>query len=454
MARQDSAYVSRAPAHIPIALYRWYVAQRAILKNASAVVGSTGLTSVIGAVYWLVAAHLFPANEVGLSAAAISAMTLTSTFSVLGFGTLLIGELPHHRESSGAMISTALLVSGSVGAALGIALTIGVPLVAPDLRVLRQSLGTVSIFAVGAGFASLGLVLDNAVIGLLRGELQLVRNIVLALSKLLLLVFAGIWLLHPPTLIIFATWVFGMIISVGVLTWYARTSLQAGGAYRPQWRLLRAHWGTALRHHALNLALQGASLILPLLVTALLGAELNASFYIAWMIANLVAVGPRALTVVLYAVGAADPGALAQKVRFTLRFSFLLAALPALVILAGAQLVLIVFGGDYAHQATMSLRLLSLGVFPLIIRDHYVTLRRLHQRILSTAAYIGAGCALECAAAYVGGRMGGLSGLCAGWLFAVCVEAVCMIPVVVRGALHRPHAPLTKTHQLGTAHSV
>ena len=454
MARHDSTYISRAPAHIPAALYRWYVAQRAILKNASAMVGSTGLTSVIGAMYWLVAAHMFAAKEVGLSAAAISAMTLISTFSALGFGTLLIGELPHHRESSGAMITTALLVSGSVGAALGFVITLGVPLVAPDLGILRQSFGTVSIFAVGAGFASLGLVLDNAVIGLLRGELQLVRNVVLAISKLLFLILAGIWLLNPPTLIIFATWVFGMIVSVGVLAWYGRAPLQAGGSYKPQWRVLQAHWGSALKHHALNLALQGASLVLPLLVTALLGAELNASFYIAWMIANLVAVGPRALTVVLYAVGAADPGALAQKVRFTLRFSFLLAALPILVILAGAQLILMVFGDAYAQQATMGLRLLSLGVFPLIIRDHYVTLRRLHRRILSTAYYIGVGCALEFVAAYVGGRVNGLTGLCAGWLFAVCVESVCMIPVVARGALARPDESRAKPPQFDTAQEV
>src|SRR5258707_502014 len=83
--------------------------------------------------------------------------------------------------------------------------------------------------------------------------------------------------------------------------------LGAGSPSLPSLHLLRLMGRAALSHHLLNLALQPPSLLLPVFVTVLLSAQLNAAFYIAWMVAGFVFIGPRSLAVVLYAISSREP---------------------------------------------------------------------------------------------------------------------------------------------------
>jgi Na+-driven multidrug efflux pump len=174
--------------------------------------------------------------------------------------------------------------------------------------------------------------------------------------------------------------------------------------------------------------------MLPILVTVLLTATVNASFYAAWMIANFVFVAPGALTMVLYAVGAADSSALARKTRFTLKLSLLAGGLACGVLLISAYQVLRLFGSVYAEQAGWSLRILALGVFPLIIKVHYVAICRVHGRVAGAALRMAAGGLLELVMAGIGAGLGGLPGLSVGWLAAVCVQAALTAPTVYKTA--------------------
>jgi hypothetical protein len=73
---------------------------RLLFTNTGSLVIATGLTSVVGFAYWWAAARLFTPEMVGLASALISAMTLIGTISVLGFRTLLTGELALHPGRS------------------------------------------------------------------------------------------------------------------------------------------------------------------------------------------------------------------------------------------------------------------------------------------------------------------------------------------------------------------
>ena len=98
---------------------------RDLLRNASSLAGTTGLTSVFGFVYWVVAAKSSAAGG-RYRSAAVSAMTLLGTVGEFGLGTMLIGELPKaHRGGAGYFAAT-LLASGLGSLVLGL----GFPLVA------------------------------------------------------------------------------------------------------------------------------------------------------------------------------------------------------------------------------------------------------------------------------------------------------------------------------------
>ena len=113
--------------------------------------------------------------------------------------------------------STALLLVGLVGGLAGILFAVIAPLVSLDFLPLRASIGSILIFAAGVSFTSITIVLDQALIGLLRGELQFWRNTLFAASKLAALITTGLALhssLFRGGVAIYATWALGNAISL------------------------------------------------------------------------------------------------------------------------------------------------------------------------------------------------------------------------------------------------
>ncbi|MFL5705410.1 MAG: lipopolysaccharide biosynthesis protein, partial [Ktedonobacteraceae bacterium] len=165
-------------------LYQWAKKNSVILVNAGSLVGTMAVTSVLGFAYWWLAARQFSPEAFGLASAAISAMTLLGTLGVMGLGTLLMGELPRQRGKEASLISTTLIVVGVVGSCFGLVFAAVAPYLSTDFQVLRTSMENVALFAVGVSLTAITIVLDQAMVGLLRGELQLWRNALFAGVKL------------------------------------------------------------------------------------------------------------------------------------------------------------------------------------------------------------------------------------------------------------------------------
>jgi O-antigen/teichoic acid export membrane protein len=423
---------------------------RLIVANASAMMGTMIVTSGLGALYWLLAARLFDPASVGLAGASISTMTLLGTAGMLGLGTLLIGELPRQPGEEVSFIATALLVSGLAGVVLGVAFAIIAPGVSPNLQALAASPLTVGLFALGVALTSITMVLDQALIGLLRGGLQLWRNAAFAVIKLGVLIGVAIELGGGRWLTIYWTWTIGNLVSLAGLAVFVawRWAGLRGHRLRPQPALLRRFGRAALGHHALNMALQLPGLALPVLVTSLLSATANAYYYAASIAAGPFFFGTLALVTALYAVGSRSPSALAQRLRFTFGLALAAGLAGNVVLFLGADLLLRLFGSGYAAQAGWTLRLLGLCIFPIIIKDHYVTLSRIHGRLAGTAILATAGGAVELGLAALGAILGGLPGLVLGWLAALLVEAALMAPTVYRAARGRGLAAETALETL------
>lgn len=403
-----------------------------IVANAASLVGTTAVTSVLGYVYWTAAAHRFAPADVGLAAAALSAAILLGTIGMLGFGTLLMAELPRHPGREGHLISTSLLLAGSAGLVLGVVFGVAARTLSPALAPLGAHPATVALFALGAALAAATLVLDQALVGLLRGELQFGRNALFAVVKLGALLLAGAWLANGGGITIYATWVVGQVVSLAVLAGLVARRGNVWHDVRPRRWNFRRVGQTALRHHALNLSVQAPSLALPVLVTVLLSATSNAYFYTAWMVASFVFVGPIALATALYASGSREPRAMGRRLRLTLGLSMLAGLLANGVLVIAAQRVLDLFGPGYAAQGALPLRILALAVFPLIVKDHYVTVCRIDDRIGRAALITAAGGVFELVLAGLGGVFGGLPGISAGYVVAVGVEAIAMLRPVYR----------------------
>ncbi len=393
------------------------------------------MTALLGFVYWWFVTRLFPLEAVGFASAIISAMQLLGTISVLGLGTLLIGELPRQPGNAGSLISGALIIVGGVAGGLGIAFAIFAPFLSADFLPLRANIGSVLLFALGVSLTTITVVFDQALIGLLRGELQLWRNLLFSIIKIVALFAISLWATLTTGLAIYTTWTIANGLSLlSIVVFFSLKRRWSSSIYRPQWKVLRKLGPAAIQHHILNLMLIAPVQILPIIVTAVLSVKANAWFYVALGLSGLSAIFPVALTTVLYAESVQRSDELMRKIRLTLSLSFVIGLLAALVLWFGASLILSLFGPSYAHEAQWCLRILSLEAFPVMIRNHYVAVRRIQDRTGSAILPIMIIGAFQLICAVIGAHLADLSGLSIGWLGADCVGAIYMLPVVLRVA--------------------
>jgi O-antigen/teichoic acid export membrane protein len=404
-----------------------------LLRNASSLLATTGVTSGLGFVFWAVAARLFSQQAVGYSSAAVSAMTLLGTIGMFGLGTVLIGELPRRRYGAG-LVSAALLTSGAGSLLLGLGFAIVAPFLSPRFENVVGTPIEAGLFIVGVTATGVTLVFDQATIGLMRGGLQLSRNVVFAVAKLLALPVLAIVMRNEFGDGITLCWAAGIAVSlIPVAIWSRIRGTHI--IFRPEWGVLRGLGRTAMAHNWLNLAITTPVPLIPVLVTVTVSPSANAAFYAAWMLANFLYIVPSHLSTVLFAVAASDPQAVARKLRFTLRLSFLV-GLPGMAVLGlGAHFILSMFGAGYARAAALPLCLLVIGYLPSIPRAQYIAVCRAADKIPRAAAVMTATAALKVAAVVLGGMAGGLIGLSVALLAASLIEGMVTTPAVLRAAI-------------------
>lgn len=405
-----------------------------IIVNAASLLGTAVITSGLGYLYWLLAARQFPVEAVGLAGALVSAMMLLANVGVLGLGTLLVSEIPRQSGHPGPLILTATVVGAAASIVLGLVFALLAGSVSAEFAFLAGEPLIGIVFAIGVSVMAISLILDQASVGMLRGDLQLIRNSSFGLLKLAFLA-ALAWLGVANTALgIYGTWAAGGIVSVMIpavmVLWSLRGRL-AFAACRPRLSTLRGLGRSAGGHHALNLALLAPGLCLPVVVTALLSPTVNAYFYSAVMMASLVWAGPAALASMVHAVGVRTPSELGRRTSFSLALSALGGLAATGVVLVTAELLLGLFGDDYATEASSTLRLLTIAVFPILVKYHFVAIARVTGRVAGAAVLLLIGAGVEILVGAMGGVIGGLTGLSLAWLAVLVVEAGIVAPVVI-----------------------
>jgi O-antigen/teichoic acid export membrane protein len=405
-----------------------------LLRNAGSLAATTGLTSVFGFVFWIVADHEFTKTEAGYGIAATNAIQLFGTIGMFGLGTMLIGELPKRKTERGGLFAASLAASGIGSLILGLifALVVGMYFT-KKLPGVGGTPGEVLIFVVGVTLTGATLVFDEGTIGLLRGGIQLWRNLAMSAIKLVTL----------PALAVVLHDKYGVGISLSLVIGTAGSMIPAAimlmrsGSrvfHRPDWASLRRLVPVAINHNWLNLALATPSRIIPIVVPLAVTAAANSVFYDAWMITSLLFMVPVHLSTVLFALASASPEVVAEKLRFVLRVS-LLVGLPVMAVLAiAAHFALNLFGPGYAAMGTVPLWLLIIGYIPQMPRAQFIAVSRATNKVGRAAGLLCFFSLCEVTSIYIGGKLGGLDGLSFAYLGVLAMEGLITAPTVLRAA--------------------
>ena len=409
---------------------------RDLLRNAGSLAATTGMTSIFGFVFTVVAARMFTTQEVGWGNTAINEMQLFGTIGMFGLGTMMIGELPKgNRDRAGlfsASVSTSAIGSAILG--LGFAIIVGLYFSSPNhLPGIAGTPAQLVLFVVGTSLTGATLVFDEGTIGLLRGGVQLWRNMVMSAIKLLTLPVAAVVLHDGFGVGLSLAYVVGIVGSMIP----AAIMLKRGGAkilQRPDYGSLRRLLPVAINHNWLNLAMATPSRIVPIIVTLVVGPTDSAVFYVCYMISSLLFMVPVHLGTVLYALASASPEVVAEKLRFVLRISLLI-GLPVMVVLAiSAHFMLGIYHPIYAQLGTVPLWLLIIGYLPQMPRAQFIAVSRATGNVGRAAGLICFFALCELTSIYLGGKYGGLDGLSFAYLGVLTMEGIITAPTVLRAA--------------------
>ena len=309
-ARTVTASAGRGNGVLPNLSARWHELRERfsehlpLLTNAGAVAFGSVTTSALGFVYWWTAARNFTPEAVGLAAAAISTMTLVGMVGELGLGTLMMGEGLLKRREAPGLVSASLFTAAGLSTALGL-LFIGLaPLVVGRLDFLYSASDVAALFVAGCAIMGFAMVLDQTLIGALRGAQQMSRSVLFSVLKLVLLIGAAAvgYVTREDTIL--ATWVFGQLAAILMFAGWLVSRGQPVW-HRPETALLRGRVGKVLGHHFLNSVAQAPGFILPPLVATMLSPTINAAFFAALMLINVVCYLPAAMATVVFALSSA-----------------------------------------------------------------------------------------------------------------------------------------------------
>ena len=345
------------------------VGRDSLARNSVLIMASTVGTSGLGYLYWMVAARELPRPAIGTATALISAATVVSMVANLGLGHMFIQRLPGAaaREWS-RIVGAGLLLGCAATAAAALAAVLVLPRAAGNFGFLGHPAGAVALVATAVALTA-SMLLDFVFVAHRASQGMLWRNLTLAGGKVLTL--AGLTAAGlGSTGAVVLSWTLPSIVVTG---YTLRRSLPR---LRPGCRLARAGLGggglgaelpyvrgSLTGHHLINLAQAGPSALLPVLVTARLGAGANAHFYMAWMTASVLFMVSPAVASAFYAERTNEAGRSASLPRAALVVLAVIGAPATGLFLAGGW-ILALFSPAYAVGGAALLKILVLAAIP------------------------------------------------------------------------------------------
>src|SRR5439155_10253642 len=196
---------TRLSSHVRVPMYR----------EAYALILSGVITSLVGVAYWVVAAHSYAPDVVGLNSVAISAMMLLAGVSQLNLASALTRFVPVSGKTSVRLVFFSYLASVLLAAALSAAFLVGVHRWLPSLNLIGETFWLGLLFVCAAMAWCIFVLQDAVLTGLRRAIWVPVENAAFSLTKLVLLVlFAGLF----PRYGIFTSWTTAVVVTLVPVT--------------------------------------------------------------------------------------------------------------------------------------------------------------------------------------------------------------------------------------------
>jgi O-antigen/teichoic acid export membrane protein len=420
-----------------------HLRQDHLVKNAFFIALSNASMGVLGFLFWILAARLFPPGQVGLATTLVSGAVLIAYASQLGFNNTFVRYLPVSSEPD-AEISTGLVLVFLSALVIGTVYVVVVPSSVPQLHFLRTNLVEAGLMVVFTAFGAVNLVTDAVFIAYRSAFYNFVVDGVLQ----------SIIRLGAPALLV-GLGAFGLFAAFGVASTAAVIAsivlMVAKFSYHPRpvvsLRVVRRVFRFGSANYVAALLTMVPILLLPIIVVRDVGAAAGGYFYLALQMANLLFNASLAACQSLFAEGSNRVGNLRHLAARSVRIQVYL-LLPLAVFMAGTgHWILVIFGRSYAAHGTLTLAVLAASTPGVILNYWTSTLLRIRHQLLALIVSNVVLAAVTCGlAAWWVGR--GIAWVALAWLIGNLASGIVGGLPLLRPA---PPAPMAEGDGAGPA---
>lgn len=364
------------------------LAADSLFRNSGFLMATTAVTALTGYVYWILAAHLYPAHDIGIASSLVSVMSLAANAATLGVGSTMVQELPRQRTDRAwsLTITAGLVACTSAGAFAGIIAALILPRLSGEFATawLHAPYGILLIISVPLW--SMSLLVDQVFVAERAAGHVLTRNTVFAFAKIALLALPFA-LIQMGAVSVFMTWILAnaasvLGASVVVVRWLGHAFIPTLQGIGTQ---LRSMLTSLVGQHLISVGGLVPVYLLSVLVVARLTAADAGYFYTTWMLGAMFFMVSNAVATSLFAEASHNPSALGRKLRSSIKVTSLCLAPAMFVAFVAGREILSLFGPGYAQHSLILLWVLTASAIPDAVTNLYVSVLRVQKRLRAAA---------------------------------------------------------------------
>ncbi|WP_371497935.1 lipopolysaccharide biosynthesis protein [Kitasatospora sp. NBC_00374] len=328
-----------------------------VYRSSFFLLASTVTTAALGFLFWVVVARFYSPQQVGMATSLITATTLIAYLSLFGLNSTLI-RFPAPETARNGQLSQSIALVAGVSCLVATGYLLGLPLYGEKLLFVRDHIAAAAGFVLFCVCAAVNQLTDSVFISARAPQYNvLVDGLLQGLVKLALpvaLVGFGSVGIIGATGGGYAAAAFASLLLMRRKLGFRFDFLARGTRLREQLSFSVASYISSL----LNLA---PLMVTPLIVLQQLGAAAAGYYYVAFQIAGLLNAVSFSVGEAVFAEASLDPSRFSVLLRRSAAIMTAVQVPAALIVAAGAGLLLRLFGGSYAAEARPLLTVLALG---------------------------------------------------------------------------------------------
>jgi O-antigen/teichoic acid export membrane protein len=346
------------------------------LKNSIYLVATNFVTSFVGFFFWVIAARYYPTDEIGITSAIFSSISLISMISSIGLSRALIFYLPRNRNTD-KIISSCLTINIISSILFSLIFIFGLKVWSPELSSTLSELKNTVIFIIITIIISISGIVGAAFTAGRSSLFQMVKETIYHMVKIiplfLFINFGAMGILLSISIGLSISIIIGFVLLFRV--W----------KYIPQFKLdpiIKDMAYFSAGNYIADILYNLPKLIFPIMVLNTISAQSAGYFYIAIMVASLL-YGISQGIASSFLVESSDEDKFWFNVNKSIKFNLILLLPGILLFVIFGKFVLYIFNPSYAENAFRSMVILTVASIPLSLINIFNIVRNAQNKIMS-----------------------------------------------------------------------